>query len=189
MGIKEITFNLNKIEEFVIAKNKSRKSSSIEIMKQSIDFNFTLTNYSENKFYSKNVISMNSDYYQKLILNNKSNKKLIDSLLYHMSESDKKRNLYIPVLFLHKNLEDNIYQETLNEYSKNFDKIKNVIDELFKNLLNTLYLLPYSIKCICKIIFSLIKKQFQRLNIFKQYAFISIFFLKNYSIQFFRIQV
>ena len=178
-GNKEITFNLNKLEEFVIAKNKSRKSSSSEIMKQSIDFNFTLTNYSENKFYSKNIISMNSDYFQKLILSNKSNKKLIEYLLYHMSESDKKKNIYIPEIFLHKNIEDNIYQETLNEYTKNFDKIKNVIDELFKNLLNTLYLLPYSIKCICKIIFSLIKKQFQRLNGFQQYAFISKFFFEK----------
>ena len=177
-GNKEMTFNINKIEEDIMTKSRSRKSSC-DIIKAGFDLNYTLTNFSENKFYNKNIISMNSDYFQKLILNNKSNTKLVEYLLYHMSESDKKKNMYIPELFLKKNIDDSVYQETLNEYTKNFDKIKNIIDELFKNLLNNLYLLPYSIKCICKIIFGLIKKQYQRLNSFHYYAFISKFFFEK----------
>ena len=39
--------------------------------------------------------------------------------------------------------------------------------------------MPYSIKCICKIIFSLIKKKFKKLSIFHQYTFIAKFFFEK----------
>ena len=46
-----------------------------------------------------------------------------------------------------------ISKEVLASYHIEFSKIINLVNKLIQNLLNDLYLLPYSVKCICKIIF------------------------------------
>ena len=104
---------------------------------------------------------------------------MVGYLLYHMGETDKKKNVYSPESFSKKNKDNNLCQQVLSEYEKNFDKTIEIINDIFKSLLNHLYLLPYSIKCICKIIFSLIQKKNKRLNIFHQYAFMSKFFFEK----------
>ena len=50
------------------------------------------------------------------------------------------------------------------------------IIKLFINLNNNIYLIPYSVKCICKIILILLKKKFPNINIIEQNTFISKFF-------------
>jgi hypothetical protein len=145
-------------------------------------------NSSEIKF-NNNIISINSDYFQNLIVNNKSNNKIIEYCLYHMNECDKKKNIYISELFLKKNSDNSLFQEALDEYQNNFEKVIDIIDELFKNLLDNLFLLPYSIKCICKIIFILVKKNIKDLILFNNMLLYLNFFLKNYLIQFFKIPV
>ena len=179
-GNKEMTFDINKIEEYISNKNKRKKSSIDYKNSISSEMNIPAFNSSEIKFNdNNNIISMNSDYFQNLIINNKSNNKIIEYGLYHLNECDKKKNIYIPELFLKKNSDDSLFQETFDEYQNNFGKVIDIIDELFKNLLDNLFLLPYSIKCICKIIFLLIKKKYQRFNTFQQYAFISKFFFEK----------
>ena len=61
-------------------------------------------------------------------------------------------------------------------YQYDFMKVINVIDEIFKSLLNNLPLLPYSIKCLCKMISILIKKKFHGLSYTEENSFIAKFF-------------
>ena len=61
-------------------------------------------------------------------------------------------------------------------YQYDFMKVINIIEEIFKSLLGNLPLLPYSIKCLCKIISVLIKKRFHGLSNTEENSFIAKFF-------------
>ena len=61
-------------------------------------------------------------------------------------------------------------------YQCDFMNAINIIDEVFKSLLGNLPLLPYSIKCLCKIISVLIKKKFHGLSNTEENSFIAKFF-------------
>ena len=177
---KEMIFDLYKIEQELESKTKSRKGSTenIRFTRKNYDSNLPISMQNtiiENEFFNSYLSPFNTEYLKSLLPNYKSNIKMLGYIMYHIDESDKKKNIYSPEAFVRKNKDEITFQEILNEYEKNFDTITNLIDELFKNLLNNLYLLPYSIKCICKIIFYLIQKKYKSINIVQQYAFMSKF--------------
>ena len=176
---KEMIFDWSKIAEEINNKNKNRKNSHDKLDQKIIQPNLSISfiNVSiGNEFYDKNIFTINSEYFRNLLADYKNDEKMAGYLLYYMGESDTTKNKFSPELFIQKNIDDNFNQEIISEYGKNYDKTIELINELFENLKNYLYLLPYSIKCICKIIISLISKKYKRFNIFHQYAFISKFF-------------
>jgi len=59
----------------------------------------------------------------------------------------------------------------LNEYQLNFMKVIIIIKEIFTKLLKDLHLLPYSVKCLCKIILLLIRKKFPDITTTEENAF------------------
>ena len=63
----------------------------------------------------------------------------------------------------------------LNKYKENFVFIKDLIDSLLQELINKINIIPYSLKCICRIIFILITKKFPNLPKFYRNAFIGKF--------------
>ena len=65
----------------------------------------------------------------------------------------------------------------LNKYKQNFIFIKNLIDSLLQELIDKINIIPYSLKCICKIIYFLISKKFPKLPKFYRNAFIGKFLL------------
>lgn len=70
-------------------------------------------------------------------------------------------------------------------YIDNFYRVLETINTIFANIFDNLYLLPYSIKCLCKIIFILIKKKFPNINIIQQNAFLGKFFFDKMLLPFF----
>ena len=78
--------------------------------------------------------------------------------------------------FMNKVFNSKISQKILNEYQLNFMKVVIIIKELFNKLLNDLHLLPYSIKCLCKIILILIRKKFPNIIACEENAFVAKFF-------------
>ena len=81
-------------------------------------------------------------------------------------------------------LMDKIYQvkspeEILYFYQNILQKIIEFIGQILTNLKNNLYLLPYSVKCLCKIISILIEKKFQNINTTKKNAYIANFLFKQ----------
>ena len=76
--------------------------------------------------------------------------------------------------------------EILALYTLDFYKVINIIDELFNNLINNIYLIPYSVKCICKIILSLAKKENPNINIIEQNILLSKFFFHKLFLPIFR---
>ena len=78
--------------------------------------------------------------------------------------------------FFTKVFESKFSTDLLNEYQLNFMKVILIIKEIFNKLLTDLHLLPYSIKCLCKIILLLIRKKFPNITTTEENAFVAKFF-------------
>ena len=81
-------------------------------------------------------------------------------------------------------LMENLYQlkeseQVLYLYQSDFLKIIDFMEQILTNLKNNLYLLPYSVKCLCKIISILISKKFSSINETQKNAFIANFLFKQ----------
>jgi hypothetical protein len=183
---RDLVFDINKIEKEVDLRKNNNKSLDSRSQSRNLDINLStnsLNCMTEKRFFNDYITNMNSNYFNKKIEECKkdNNSKNIEFFLYYLNvvDDNDKKILYNSDIFEKKNIDNSREQEVLDEYITNFDKVINLINDLLKNLLDNLYLLPYSIKCICKIIFSLIQKRFHFLNIFQQYTFISKFFFEK----------
>ena len=82
---------------------------------------------------------------------------------------------------------DKLYQsnnstELLAQYQYYFNIFISFIDSIVDNLINNLHLLPYSVKCLCKIISSLIVKKFSSINENEKNSFIARYCFGKLSI-------
>ena len=98
----------------------------------------------------------------------------------NISNVDKQNN----DCFSNNLLINNIYASDITDelyflYASNFLKTIESIDSLFKNLIENSYLIPYSIKCICKIISNLITKKFSNIKKHQKIAFLCRFFFNK----------
>ena len=64
-------------------------------------------------------------------------------------------------------------------YMQDFFKVKEFIDKLFLNLISNFRIFPYSIKCVCKIIYELAKKKFPNSSEIEKDILISNFFFNT----------
>ena len=95
-------------------------------------------------------------------------------------ENCKGDNLY----YSSSKLMDKLYQVNKSEqilyfYQLDFQKIVEFIGQILRNLKNNLYLLPYSVKCLCKIISILIEKKFPNINATQKNAYIAAFLFRQ----------
>ena len=113
------------------------------------------------------------------ISENKGNqgvKEYCDKLIKNLKRD---KSIYSNEAFLSNIWNSTSYQEVLALYQIDFFKVIKIIDELFNTLINNIHLIPYSIKCICKIISILIKKKFKKLNTIQHNIFLSKFFFNK----------
>ena len=80
-----------------------------------------------------------------------------------------------PEKYLNNNILKDKEERIINYYKNSFIQVIDIIDMLFDKLLNNSDLLPYSIKCICKIISILINKKFPKSIKVEQNKFLSHF--------------
>ena len=137
----------------------------------------------ENKKQSINdkylFLSFNKEELNKKILENKD-KEMKDFLRSKIVEIESSPNMYTNenlLTFLYHDGEN--CQNYINYYISSFIQATDVINLLFDNLLNNSESLPYSIKCICKIISHLIKKKFPKQTKIEQNKFLTIFFFQK----------
>ena len=65
--------------------------------------------------------------------------------------------------------------EVLKKYKENYGLFKELIDNIIKSLIDNISSIPYTLRCICKIISILICKKFKELNNYERNAFIGEF--------------
>ena len=146
-------------------------------------------NWKKNLSY-KNLDSINRELeynndYEKMIdfdflenqINNEKDEELKNLYLYELdqiTEEDSFSNKGIIEVL--KENEFRIYRKYIIEkYKTNFIFIKNKIDFLIQSLIDKIESIPYTVRCICKVIFLLIKKKFPLLNNYLRNSFIGKF--------------
>ena len=203
---QEIVFNPDLIRDTILFEQKERreaKEKGKEIIKK--DENVIIFGKSDSK-KDKNIsekLKLFNEKYQfgiqkeELIKISKENKdkNMINYIEKKIQECLNNPFLYSTSIFLESinftrmsdNIGDNYNDEERKEFSKNiltiyqrsfFETIK-IIDNLIDNLIANIHLLPYPIKCINKIIFSIIDKNYPDLPVFEKNVFISQFFFNK----------
>ena len=142
----------------------------------------------ESKEFEKEIKSYNIKYLFSLFDKEELNKKILESTDKEMKEFLQNKIVEIessPNKYSNENLlgflyfDIEKYQNYLNYYMSSFIQVIDVINILFANLLNNSESLPYSIKCICKIISMFIKKKFPKQTKIEQNKFLTIFFFQK----------
>ena len=119
---------------------------------------------------------MNKNELENLKKNFEKNQKMIDYCDINIKRCQTNDD-YANQKLLQNIFDSPISKEVLASYQIDFSKIINLISKLITNLLNDLYLLPYSVKCICKIILLLTKKKFKNIKEIKINSFMAKFFI------------
>ena len=182
---KSVSNKSNIKEEEIDFKNlyKDIKRTSIEFKKnKDLDDDF-IQNKEEKNNIKKDENENNLDYSEELTqdeliskIRNEKNKDMKDFYLYQLDQINTD-----PFIFTNNGLKNIITEYSkesksiLNKYKQNFVFIKDVIDSLLQELIDKIHVIPYSLKCICKIIYFLISKKFPKLPQFYRNAFIGKF--------------
>jgi hypothetical protein len=123
-------------------------------------------NKSDDENQIENINKMFDIYINKMPTGEKENRDVVE---HYLSNKDK----YDNEEFLNGlDTEEKIKKV----YIDNFYRVLETINTIFANIFDNLYLLPYSIKCLCKIISILIKKKFHGLSNTEENSFIAKFF-------------
>ena len=137
-------------------------------------------------FNSKYIPDITKEELQKKIKENEGIKGMKEYCNLQLKNSETNPKIFSNEKFLANVLLLKDSSEVLALYQIDFFKVVKIIDELFNNLMNNIYLIPYSVKCICKIILSLIKKGNPNINIIDQNILISRFFFCKLFLPVFR---
>ena len=65
------------------------------------------------------------------------------------------------------------------KYRKNYNIVAELFEKLFTNFQNNIKIIPYSIKCLCKIIANLIEKKYPNISVIEKNAYIGEFFFER----------
>lgn len=113
---------------------------------------------------------------EQIINDNKNNKKMNEFLNEKLKDMDSEPNIYSNSLLLTNLYGSNYMVQLLLIYKKYFLIVTEFIDNILENIINNLHQLPYSVKCLCKIIALLIKKKFPLISEVEQNCYIAKFF-------------
>ena len=139
-------------------------------------FSIPKDNIDPNLFNSKYIPDLTKKELENQIKIFDKNEKMVDycNINIRRSQNDDE---YANQQLLQNIFDSPISKEVLASYQIDFSKIINLINKLIENLLNDLYLLPYSVKCICKIILLLAKKKFKDIKEVEINSFMAKFFI------------
>ena len=188
----ELNFNLKNIqEEFNKTKEEIETEYKKTGKKQKIITNdfFKKSNYDfeskgesdeQNKdietFNIKYIPNFNKEEYRKIMDKTEKNKKMKDFFMSQYQTVMENPTIFSNETFLKNLFECPASKEILASYQIDFTKVTKILDSFLKSLMKYLYLLPYSVKCVCKMIILMIRKKFTDLSIVEQNAYISKFF-------------
>ena len=143
-------------------------------------------NYKRKKEFSSYIPNITNEEIEKKISEYESNKGMEEYCNNLITKAQTAPKIFSNDNFLANVFDSSVGQEVLALYEIDFFKVMEIIDELFNSLLNNMYLIPYSVKCICKIIITLLKKKFKNMTIIEENIFLSIFFFNKIFLPAFR---
>ena len=137
----------------------------------------------EENFLKNFLIDINASYLEKLLKNDNIQKNPDLNAYYEKLIEDIKKcnnqNLYSNSYLIGNFMDSNSPTDILAIYKEQAMEIISFINKLIEDLSANTFLIPYSVKCICKIIHILIKNKFKNIRTVEINSFISkIFFRK-----------
>ena len=160
-------------------KNKNLNQSLNNSSTDTIDLSFQRENEKEKDFENNFVNKYIPDMTKKDLINlldKQQNENIKTYLLKQLNDLRNDENLYSNSNFIYQVYKSEDSGKILNYYQKDFMTCIEFIIEIFNTLIENIHLIPFSIKCICKIISILIKEKFPNISIIELNAFIGEFF-------------
>ena len=192
LDILELTNEINKLKETEEKKLEEEndininQNNQIEIGNHNIRKNNNKENIKENEqakiFIKKYIPDITNKELEKIIENSqKENKNNLFEYFDKLKNDIKLSN--DPDVYSNKKIISKIFCSNSNDifslYQKDFLIIVQLIEQLINDLIENIYMLPNSVKYICKIISILIKNKFKDITIIEENAFISKFILEK----------
>ena len=130
-------------------------------------------------FNEKYVSNLDKKQLQKLADKNNNNQNMKEYISTYINECNNDNNI-----FSNESLINNIFKSKysnvlLSLYQIDFLKIIDLIDLFIDSFINSIQLLPYSVKFICRLISIFIKNKFPKIKKFEENAFIAQFLFVN----------
>ena len=168
--------NWNEEPEFDIMNYFSRTTSLMEENNTDEAAIQTLFGKESSKVFSEKYSPelRTKDFLEKI--KSSKDQRYTDYLNNQLKYCKEKDDYFSNNVMMNRVFKSNISQKILNEYQLNFMKVVIIIKDIFNKLLTDLHLLPYSIKCLCKIILILIRKRFPNISACEENAFVAKFF-------------
>ena len=195
--IKQMEINLKKknkdienLEDLIFLKNVEYAINGNDEENKE-EFNYFNTFKIKNKkdidlFNEKYVPNLNKKEIKNIINNYDAQLYMKEFLSHYINECSNDNNL-----FSNENLIQIIYESKYSKillalYQLDFLKIIRLLDLFLDSFLNSIQLLPYSVKFICRIISIFIRKKFPKIEKFQENAFIGQFLFTNLLIPIFK---
>ena len=152
-----------------------------ELAKETNDESLTdkAKNSERKKLFNSYIPDLTKEEIEKQISENKGNEGMKEYCSKLIKEYEKDKKVFSNEQFLANVFDSSVGKEVLALYQLDFFKVTKIIDELFNSLLNNIYLIPYSVKCICKILSILIKRRFKTASKLEQNIILSKFFFNK----------
>ena len=168
----------NKIDEaYLKYPTDSQRSDSISLEDSNNIFrNKKKMKMEQENFNQKYIPSLDKDSLLKIIEDFKNNKKMYDYCYSKLSDCTPNKDIFSNKKFLENLYKCEYSDQLLLNYQNFFTIVISFIDSILDRIINNFHLLPYSVKCLCKIISMLITKKFPLINETEKNAFIAKFF-------------
>ena len=126
-------------------------------------------------FLTKYMIELNKDEFID-ILNKESNEVMKNFITDQLSNMAKDEKIYSNLKFLDEMQKSKETEKLLYNYQKNFNIVIDILSKIIKKFNDTVDLVPYTIKYLCKIICISLKKKFKNISNIEIYTYIGEFF-------------
>ena len=163
-------FRLNFLSDFERELAKTTNDDS---------FNDQIKSSKRKELFNSYLPDVTKDEITKKMEENKGNEGMKEYCDQLIKQYEKDSKIFSNDNFLANIFQSEVAKEVLALYQLDFFKVVKIIDELFSSLTNNMYLIPYSVKCICKIITILVKKKFKNLTILQRNILLSKFFFET----------
>ena len=184
---KELAFDPFSLEHNIIERSNSLKRNyKKSVTDKNIIFDSQKQRNEEEKknhelFFSRYLIDLSLAKIKKLKEEYiAKNNKIMENFIDYQLEGQNNEEIYSNKEFFKLMNNNSLYTyEILIAYEKSFIKVIHFMNSLINTIMENLDLLPYSIRCICKIISLLLEKKFKNISLIEKNIFISQFFLNK----------
>jgi hypothetical protein len=141
--------------------------------------NDRIKNTKRKEAFNSYIPDVTKDEIVKKIEENKGNEGMKEYCNNLIKQYEKNPKIFSSDSFLANVFNSTVCKEVLALYQIDFYKVLRIIDDLFNSLLNNIYLIPYSVKCTCKILTILLKRKFKHLTTIEHNIILSKFFFSK----------